>query len=176
MRRGTARFGGGAGSRNGTRAWKVRLIEAENSTWSDLFDALNRPDEPLHPDLLDLIDPVTRLPRAAQTQLGSPPSRGSKRAIDRALALRGWVRVLEFVAQGDGDRAADGGQAFDGPGGELEARREAERVGAQFGVGGAVRVEQAVGNAAALDDLAGHPHARDAIELQLSERRRGLFG
>jgi putative endonuclease len=58
------------------RAWKIRLIEAENSTWSDLFDALNRPDEPVHPDLADLIDPVTRLPCVIETQLGSPPSRG----------------------------------------------------------------------------------------------------
>lgn len=45
------------------RAWEVRLIEAENPAWTDLFDGLFAPDQPVHPDLVDLIDPVMRLPR-----------------------------------------------------------------------------------------------------------------
>jgi putative endonuclease len=60
------------------RAWKIRMIEGENPTWSDLVHALNRPDEPVHPDLADLIDPVTRLPRtipnSAHPREGGDPS------------------------------------------------------------------------------------------------------
>jgi len=54
------------------RSWKIRLIETENPTWSDLFYSLVAPDEPIHPSLVGLIDPITRLPKP----LGSPPSRG----------------------------------------------------------------------------------------------------
>ncbi|HEY3949923.1 GIY-YIG nuclease family protein [Phenylobacterium sp.] len=56
------------------RAWKVRLIEAGNPTWGDLFEELFRPEQPLHPDLASFVDPMTRLPfSSAHPREGGDP-------------------------------------------------------------------------------------------------------
>ena len=49
------------------RAWKIRLIETENPTWSDLYEDLIGPQWTGQPLIGEIVAPP---------QLGSPPTRG----------------------------------------------------------------------------------------------------
>jgi putative endonuclease len=73
------------------RGWKVRLIEVENPTWSDLYEAFCgtssadqsqvplTPPPPMRvigPSSVSLFAPLRSERADASTQLGSPPARG----------------------------------------------------------------------------------------------------